>query len=610
MAFNLINFKKGTLAGLETLKTNNGIEEGTFYLTIDNQKQTSRLFIGTSSSTALPVNSNISIVTNASDLEASGAATPFNDGDFAYVSNGNILAVKIGNAWHQINAPDSRAIRSLTPEISTTSGTATIEWKLRDQTGNVIPEADPSDNTHQSVIANSVPNITVSGANGVAVSNTGKAITVTGTSYEMTSPAVVTDSNTAIIKLQSKVDANPNTTAVEVSSISISGGSNVTITGDNANNFTIAAADTTLNTTQATTIANNATAGFDITVKDTLNNGNTETLNPKITLGTHTAAADEIKFVNGVANLPVYTKNEIDQMNRDLNALVYRGTVGGNNASFAQEVSAIGGTGLEVGVGDTFKLLGDSTSSYSVPGPNNTPFTAHGGDLIIANSSATPAETNGSIPKASLYFDVVPSGDEKFEFKGLGTGGTGNGIQIEDGNATVLSSIEIKQGNQIAVSSTHTGTNGEKAVVSVAHGPISVSTTGDANVIAQNATPDITQSNHAPQTFDVVTGLTTDNGHVTGTTVQRIKVVDTVSKIDVSSGGTALTVSAPASGQTDYNKAATVTSSIKLVDEDGTVVPNSSSQNVTDLAFTLRSDNLQITTSGSTITANYVWGTF
>lgn len=41
MAFDLINFKKGTLAGLNTLKTNNGIEEGTFYLTID-EKQTNQ----------------------------------------------------------------------------------------------------------------------------------------------------------------------------------------------------------------------------------------------------------------------------------------------------------------------------------------------------------------------------------------------------------------------------------------------------------------------------------------------------------------------------------------------------------------------------------------
>lgn len=93
MAFNLINFKKGTLAGLNTLKTNSGIEEGTFYLTIDENKQTSRLYIGTGATTALPVNSNITVVQTESELTNAHAAN-FNDGDFAYVVAGNILAVR------------------------------------------------------------------------------------------------------------------------------------------------------------------------------------------------------------------------------------------------------------------------------------------------------------------------------------------------------------------------------------------------------------------------------------------------------------------------------------------------------------------------------------
>lgn len=131
MAFNLINFKKGTLAGLNTLKTNNGIEEGTFYLTIDENKETSRLFIGTGTSTALPVNSNIVTVTNRSELNSTLLATPFNDGDFAYVTSENILAVKIGNQWQQINTPptaqDYKYLSSADFNITTANGVATIE---------------------------------------------------------------------------------------------------------------------------------------------------------------------------------------------------------------------------------------------------------------------------------------------------------------------------------------------------------------------------------------------------------------------------------------------------------------------------------------------------
>lgn len=126
MAFNLINFKKGTLAGLNNLKTNSGIEEGTFYLTIDDAKQTSRLYIGTGATTALPVNSNITVVQNASDLTAAHAAN-FNDGDFAYVTTGNILAVKYYNKWTQINAVnEGNIVSTLTPTISTENNVATI----------------------------------------------------------------------------------------------------------------------------------------------------------------------------------------------------------------------------------------------------------------------------------------------------------------------------------------------------------------------------------------------------------------------------------------------------------------------------------------------------
>jgi len=571
MAFNLINFKKGTLAGLNTLKQGNGVEEGTFYLTIDEAKQTSRLFIGTGQSTALPVNSDIHIYTTLSELEAANAATPFNDGDFAYVSNDNILAVKIGSEWKQINAPDSRAIKDLTPSITTANGVATVQWALRDQSDNVIHEAGEG---------NVVPSISMEGANGVSVSSSGKALTITGTSYEMGSAAVVADSDTAVIKLQSK--ANASATAVDVSSITVSGGQNVSITGA-ANNIEIAAADTTLKSATGAAEAQ----GFSITVEDTQENAPKATIDPKITLGTHTAAADEVHFVNGVANLNVYTKDEIDSMNKSLDALKYKGTVGtgGSYADDVEGITASGKPALEVG--DTFKLVGASTDSYTVPTSGGGSVTAHGGDLIIANGTEG---SDGKITSTSLFYDVVPSGDEVFAFKGLGANNTGNGIQIEDGANTVLASMEVAAGNQIAVSSTHTGTNGEKAVVTIAHGSISNATNGDASTGTKDS-----QSAHASKTFNVVTGLTTNNGHVTATQITPIEVVDTVSKLDLTN--TAVAVSAA-------NNVATVSETIALVDEADVAV------NSKALTFTLGSDNLQITASGNAITANYVWGTF
>ena len=411
----------------------------------------------------------------------------------------------------------------------------------------------------------------------------------------MSSAAVVANSDEAIIKLQSKDSATA--TAADVSSISIKGGTNVDITG-NANEVVITAQDTTLQSVTGAAAASGT--GFTVTVTDTDGNTPSGTIDPKITLGTHTAAADQIGFTAGVANLPVYTKDEIDSMNRALDALMYKGTVG-SGGSAAQQVSQL----ANLHVGDTYKLVGDSTVSYSIPLADGTTATAHGGDLIIANSKGNPKEgSDGTIASADLFFDIVPSGDEKFEFKGLGTGGTGNGVQIEDGNGGVISSLEIAQGNQIAVSSTHNGTDNAQAVVTVAHGTISSSTTGDANVIGANDAPNIEQATHAAQTFDVVTGLTTANGHVTGTTVQRIKVVDTVSQIDQTNTAISVATTQNTANHPEEGGVATVTEALSIVDEDGTAVSNKS------LAFSVGSDNLEVTNTGNAIKLNLVWGSF
>lgn len=550
-------------------------------------KQTSRLYIGTGATTALPVNSNIVVVNSVSDLEESTSAgyqnpSLFNDGDFAYVTTGNILAVKQGNSWTQVNGVDKSKIwKDFTPSISTSNGTATISWALRNENNAALKDANGN-----------TPSITMDGANGITVSNSGNALTVTGTAYEIHSPAVVADSNAATLKIQSKSSATGSLT--DVSSIGISAGEsgNIQITGA-ADSIVIDAKDTHL-TENSVSVANHATAGFNIQVKDNYNGGNAAQLDPKITLGTHTATADEYHFVAGVANLPVYTKDEVDGLLNDVDAMTYKGLV--TEAGLGNQTS-----GLHIG--DTYK----ASEGFSLDSTHTTTggsVTVKPGDLLIVSSQNTEG-ADGTISGNAIKYDVIPSGDDFYVFKGLGANNQGNGIQIEDGHNGVLSSIEIAAGNQVAVSSAHSDNNsgdGAKAVVTVAHGTISASTNGNANTIAAGVTPDHAQSKHQDLEFDVVTGLTTNNGHVTGTTVERIKVVDTVAQLDTANTNVAVT--APASGQTDYQKAATVTSSIALKDENNAPI------NDADLAFTLRSDNLKITTSGSTITANYVWGQF
>lgn len=600
MAFNLINFKKGTLAGLNNLKTNSGIEEGTFYLTIDENKQTSRLYIGTGATTALPVNSNITVVQTSSELTNAHAAN-FNDGDFAYVIAGNILAVKYDNKWTQINAVNGgNVVSTLTPTISTQNNVATINWDLRMGDGSIIRQGGGGA-TGEGVTADH-PHIIITGADGVTVSNSGSALTISGDPYQLSSAAVAANTNTATISL-----AHGDSYGTSAGGVSISAGNNVGITGT-ANNIVISAEDTQLKNVVGAAAASGT--GFTVTVTDTADTTKTGTIDPKITLGTHTAAADQISFTSGVANLPVYTKDEIDNMNKALDALVYRGTVGtggtkasgvsgiisGETPASGQDPDAQHPGGIKIGF--TYKLTGDSTTAYdSIPIGGGTSGTAYGGDLIIANGTEG---ADGFITSGSLYYDIVPSGDEKYVFKGLGLNGTGNGIQIEDGNDIVLASIGIGAGNQIAVSSTHTGTNGEKAEITIAHGTISASTNGNANTPGLPTSAN-TQATHTPLTINAVTGLTTDNGHVTAVEVTPFKVVDTLSKLGTN---TALTI------DNTVTNVAKITSKIQIVDEEDVPI------NYKDLVFDIRSDNLSVTSptiagdSTPHVQVNFVWGTF
>ena len=65
--------------------------------------------------------------------------------------------------------------------------------------GSIIPQGGGG-NTGGDITADH-PHITVTGANGVTVSNSGSALTISGDPYQLSSAAVVPDSNTATIAL-------------------------------------------------------------------------------------------------------------------------------------------------------------------------------------------------------------------------------------------------------------------------------------------------------------------------------------------------------------------------------------------------------------------------
>lgn len=136
-----LGFTSGLQADLNTLITNGGASEGTFYLTTD----THRLYIGrevtadtqatgtfTTKTIPIPVNEGIQTVTNLSDLPS--AANP---GEFYYVTGSNILCIYSGSGsntsgWVQINAnTDTDTI------VSSNSVTSATEYQLTNDTSLV-----------------------------------------------------------------------------------------------------------------------------------------------------------------------------------------------------------------------------------------------------------------------------------------------------------------------------------------------------------------------------------------------------------------------------------------------------------------------------------------
>lgn len=565
MAFNLINFKKGTLAGLNTLKTNSGIEEGTFYLTIDENKQTSRLYIGTSTTTALPVNSNITVVANRTDLTDSHAA-PFNDGDFAYVSSDNILAVKIGTKWQQINTPptanDYKYLTDVEYSIVTENGVATITWTGTRSDGNDVDDS-----------------YTVTGANGITASGSGKALTLTGTSYQMTAPTVT--NNTGAIKLQSKSSASA--TAADVSTVNLKGGANVSLTGSASepNTITINAVDTvntglSIDNGDTTNNGSGATTGFTIRVTD--DHGDVEDhFNPQISVLTNEAGTTttNVSFNGGVAALPVYNKAEVDRKISSLTGMHYAGLINQSSA-----------TTMTTGhVGDTYKASEPISLSAGMSGTGAAVSVKTGDLLIVSNSSGT-IDANNNVT-SGLKFDVVPSGDETVNVYTVTSDTYGIKIHEEpSGNDIGGLKLAPAQNSQIVLSESTDSDNIK--TVTIGHSSITTTaTTGTGQ----------TQTDGASFTFDAVTAVSTTNGHVTGVTTTPITVKDTNATL------TSITNTVAAGTGNDANKKATVTTGAVLTHTNG-------NSDTPSTSFSLNSDNLKITTSGTAITTNFVWGTF
>ena len=523
-----VKFLKGTQSNFNGLTK---FTDGAFYLTTD----TDRLYFAQSSTECVPLNQFIRTVT-AAQFEAL-RTDQVSKGDYYYIPESNILAVcKDNNAkltWTQLN-PDTNTnttFNEMNFESSVTDNTVTITEKLKEY--NAI--------TGKQTTNTLAGDLKLKGTNGVALTAENDAnsttVTIEGDTYSLS--ANMNDAqqyatgkaykvgdiivfNGKYCRCTKEVAAGSNTSAAAVadsfeelnagislvsangqksSTFGFKAGPNVTINQFNGE-IQVSAKDTTLQG-GSLDISNNDTQGFDITVTDSDNKVVSGTLNPVIKVG-----GSSVNFVNGSADLPVYTTSQIDSKFKGLNGMTYKGTVG-TSALLLLPTS-------NVSSGDTYMV---ATASFEDKG-----IKAKNGDLLIATGEEG---ADGYIASNRITWTHVPSGDDSFQnstYEGIATPGSNTwGVQ-EASSDQLVGDIQFVAGDNMSISSTLGGTDKNdpaSMITTIEHGSV-----GAASV---TSTTDATGGATAPTTtVTAVTGIGRDsNGHVASVTTKQFNIQDT-----------------------------------------------------------------------------------
>ena len=541
-----VMFKKGLSSALP--KT--GLVEGAFYLTTD----TDKLYICNDGNKLSLLNQ---VVHNVANIKALPAIADAAIGEFYYCVEENVLATKKAAAdvsWTQINADTDTHLDpdNCTQTTATGSNIATITTKLK----------QVNKDGSQSAYGNPEFSFKIKGAGDNTITReTDGTIVITGKNDNATYTLGTAEGGKIALK-----GAGTGATNTE---ITVKGAGDIAITSDAAGNLTVdgtplkeAIANATQNVT-ITSVKNEFAADgkFTTEVATAAGSKKAPAVTPIMKLGTN---ATEYKFESGTATLPVYTKTEvdtkIDTYFKAANAMVYMGTV-----SKAADLPT-----ANVQRGETYKVAAAGTYAGTA---------CKVGDLIIAKvDAATPTDAT---------WDVVPSGDDQTIVGDI----SNTGITISDNAAGggVLAGITLANGDCTTVAGT---VSGKVTTIKVNHNQVT-------GTLAAGSTVDVTQTAKGAADFSAITGITRDAyGHVTGTTVKTLHVVDTDTHNDV----TAVKVAT-----THTESGATLSTTVFTKDTTAGVKA--------DLAIT--SDNLTITNgtaNGTTAAAglkiNLEWGDF
>ena len=580
----MLGFKVGKQSTVDQMLANptqHPAVHGCFYLTNDSH----RLYIGNEDKTLSAVNEGIQTVTwNELQEVARSLTTPAAKeamrGRFFYATKnvgsendpeapGNVLCVYDGSKWVQLNNNTDTYADGNAFAVSAENGVVTVSDIIHMNNDSTI---DPA-------------SFTITGTNGIAVSGNAdtKAITLEGDTYTLSAGAG-SATNQAQIKLDSTKTTND-------SAVTLIGGTNVTIS-QSGNNITVESKDIH---TKAVAIANDTTAGFQVSVTDTDDvKYDSNVIDPTITVkDANKNAIAGVHFINGVAALDVYSTGAIDQKMKAFDAMTYKGTVGPSgtgatdfsiNTTTQAATITKGGNDVPVSIGDTFLLNADKTIGTT---------TYKSGSLIIVRPLEGKTENaNGIIEAGDYGLDVVAENWYKDTTYKINS--TTKGIKLHASTDSDVGGLIVTEGannDHILITETsETENDGIIKTLTVTHKDVTrTNTTGAA----------VTQGAMKTMAIPAITGVTTDaKGHVTGVQTTTFTAADT--------NGTLTSMSASTSAA---NNVGTVTVGALFTHSDDTTDTPSTS-------FAVASDNLTVTNtaaSGNTpagIAINMLWGSF
>lgn len=392
-----VKFLKGSQAEFE--KVAGRYKPGAFYLVINDNKSAedykkpSRLYYGVDENNCVPVNQGINVVDSTADLPQS-----FNKntaGEFYYVKDKNILCINNGKGWVQTNTDTVLDTSKENSNVSVNSNPekpngVSITNTIADSSGNIITETyDIIGSDYIQIEA--VPAIGDNGVDTVKLS-------LKGINYQL---------NSSLNEKTLNVNLNNGDTGA--GNFNITAGSNVNIAETSTGNYTLSVNKAVDSVDIVSRVGG---TGFTASISgpgvEGASNGTTLSadIDPEVALE---GKAGSYKFKDGVLTLPVYSKQDIDNQLRTINAMVFRGGFQVKDGAIVYDNSDI----AEITEGNTFIYTGAEDTLWN--GHYLRP-----GDLIIASGE----EVNGVITGTINWIYVPSANDPVTEIEGANDNST------------------------------------------------------------------------------------------------------------------------------------------------------------------------------------------